>query len=157
MRNGPRRTAKQRFAGSRGKKPSGLSIWPVASPACAFPEAASREHAVLLVMHHIISDGWSMGVFFRELAALYQAFSTGRARPGSRRSTATTQRNVTGSVTMYWDGSSPTGSTAAPVLPGSYRPPPGTMQTVHGATEGAIPKDVPGQLGVACQREMHYT
>ncbi|HYM87171.1 MAG TPA: condensation domain-containing protein, partial [Pseudoxanthomonas sp.] len=28
-------------------------------------------HLLVLVMHHIISDGWSMGVFCRELAALY--------------------------------------------------------------------------------------
>jgi hypothetical protein len=32
---------------------------------------ADTEHALLLTMHHIISDGWSMGVFIQELAALY--------------------------------------------------------------------------------------
>jgi len=32
------------------------------------------EHALLLNMHHIISDGWSMGIFTRELRALYEAF-----------------------------------------------------------------------------------
>ncbi len=32
------------------------------------------EHALLLSMHHIVSDGWSMGVLLRELAALYAAF-----------------------------------------------------------------------------------
>jgi amino acid adenylation domain-containing protein len=31
------------------------------------------EHALLLVMHHIISDGWSMGVLIREIAALSAA------------------------------------------------------------------------------------
>ena len=30
-------------------------------------------------MHHIVSDGWSMGVLVRELAALYEAFRRGRA------------------------------------------------------------------------------
>lgn len=34
------------------------------------------DHVVLFVMHHIVSDGWSMGVLIRELAALYAAFST---------------------------------------------------------------------------------
>ena len=34
-----------------------------------------REHVLLLTMHHIASDGWSMGVFWRELAALYGAQS----------------------------------------------------------------------------------
>ncbi|MBC8229645.1 amino acid adenylation domain-containing protein [bacterium] len=39
---------------------------------------AKEEHILLLTMHHIIFDGWSSNVFFRELAALYKAFSTGR-------------------------------------------------------------------------------
>jgi amino acid adenylation domain-containing protein len=37
-----------------------------------------REHMLLFCMHHISSDGWSMGVLTRELAALYEAFSQGR-------------------------------------------------------------------------------
>ncbi|MFL5356592.1 amino acid adenylation domain-containing protein [Archangium sp.] len=37
-----------------------------------------REHVLLLTMHHIVSDGWSIGVLIRELAALYEAFSTGK-------------------------------------------------------------------------------
>ena len=32
-------------------------------------------HVLQLVMHHIASDGWSMGVLFREVFALYEAFS----------------------------------------------------------------------------------
>ena len=41
----------------------------------------SDEHVVLLTMHHIISDGWSMGVLVRELGALYQTFSAGQPSP----------------------------------------------------------------------------
>ncbi|HLC40230.1 MAG TPA: condensation domain-containing protein, partial [Methylomirabilota bacterium] len=38
-----------------------------------------EEHSVLLYsMHHIACDGWSMGVFTRELTELYDAFSRGR-------------------------------------------------------------------------------
>ena len=33
---------------------------------------------LLLTMHHIVSDGWSMGVLLQELSALYEAFSKGR-------------------------------------------------------------------------------
>ena len=36
------------------------------------------EHILLVTMHHIVSDGWSMGVLVHEFPALYRAFSTGR-------------------------------------------------------------------------------
>ena len=39
------------------------------------------EHVLLLVKHHIASDGWSGGILWRELATLYEAFSTGRSNP----------------------------------------------------------------------------
>jgi amino acid adenylation domain-containing protein len=38
----------------------------------------THDHLLVLVMHHIISDGWSIGIFFSELTALYETFSTGR-------------------------------------------------------------------------------
>ena len=38
-----------------------------------------EEHVLLLTMHHIISDGWSMGVFLRELTSIYNAFMTGES------------------------------------------------------------------------------
>lgn len=37
-----------------------------------------KSHIVLFTMHHVISDGWSMGVLVREVKALYQAFSEGK-------------------------------------------------------------------------------
>ena len=40
-----------------------------------------RENVLLVVMHHIVSDGWSMGIFLRELATLYEAFSQNRQSP----------------------------------------------------------------------------
>jgi amino acid adenylation domain-containing protein len=42
---------------------------------------SEQEHIALVTMHHIISDGWSMGVLIRELAVLYQAFCKGEASP----------------------------------------------------------------------------
>jgi len=39
------------------------------------------EHVLLLAMHHIISDAWSMGVLLRELSVLYTAFAGGKADP----------------------------------------------------------------------------
>jgi amino acid adenylation domain-containing protein len=37
-----------------------------------------EEFLLLFSMHHIVSDGWSMGVLVRELTALYEAFATGK-------------------------------------------------------------------------------
>jgi amino acid adenylation domain-containing protein len=36
------------------------------------------DHVLLLVLHHIIVDGWSIGVFFEEVSELYSAFAAGR-------------------------------------------------------------------------------
>jgi hypothetical protein len=41
-------------------------------------QLAKSEYALLLTMHHIISDGWSVGVLVREIAALYEAYSSGK-------------------------------------------------------------------------------
>jgi amino acid adenylation domain-containing protein len=40
-----------------------------------------REHVLLITFHHIAADGWSIGVFVRELALLYKAFASGRPSP----------------------------------------------------------------------------
>ncbi|HEX6913304.1 MAG TPA: amino acid adenylation domain-containing protein, partial [Longimicrobium sp.] len=42
---------------------------------------ADDDHVLLLTMHHIVSDGWSMGVLMDELGALYGAFRAGAADP----------------------------------------------------------------------------
>ncbi len=42
---------------------------------------ADDEHILLITQHHIISDGWSVGILVKELAALYQAFSQHQADP----------------------------------------------------------------------------
>ena len=41
----------------------------------------AQEHVLFLTMHHIVSDGWSMGVLVRELGQLYEAFLKGEASP----------------------------------------------------------------------------
>ncbi|MBD2148400.1 condensation domain-containing protein, partial [Sphaerospermopsis sp. FACHB-1194] len=40
-----------------------------------------ESHLLLITMHHIIIDGWSMGIFFKELEALYSAFIQGKPSP----------------------------------------------------------------------------
>ena len=36
------------------------------------------DHVLLLILHHIIVDGWSIGIFFEEVSELYSAFAAGR-------------------------------------------------------------------------------
>jgi len=44
-------------------------------------QAPNTEHVLLVGMHHIVADGWSLGIFLRELAALYGAYAAGEAAP----------------------------------------------------------------------------
>ena len=40
-----------------------------------------EDHLLLVSFHHLVADGWSLGVFFRELAAIYPAFVKGLLSP----------------------------------------------------------------------------
>ncbi|HEV2437462.1 MAG TPA: amino acid adenylation domain-containing protein [Verrucomicrobiae bacterium] len=42
---------------------------------------AADAHLLLFTTHHILCDGWSAGIFYRELTALYEAFLQGRPSP----------------------------------------------------------------------------
>src|SRR5439155_13625898 len=42
---------------------------------------SEEEHVVLLTMHHIISDGWSMNLLINEVATLYEAYRRGGESP----------------------------------------------------------------------------
>lgn len=44
-------------------------------------QLAADEYVLLRAMHHIVSDGWSEGVLFRELSEIYEALSTGQPFP----------------------------------------------------------------------------
>ncbi|HEV3048982.1 MAG TPA: condensation domain-containing protein, partial [Longimicrobium sp.] len=42
---------------------------------------AEDDHVLVLAMHHVVSDGWSTGLLFGELSALYEAFARGEPSP----------------------------------------------------------------------------
>ncbi|MGH7617816.1 MAG: amino acid adenylation domain-containing protein, partial [Gemmatimonadaceae bacterium] len=44
-------------------------------------ETATETHALVVTMHHIVSDGWSMSVLLDELRVLYTAFRAGQSDP----------------------------------------------------------------------------
>ena len=74
------RTAEsQHLANTEARCPFDLSRGPLLR--VRLLRLSSQEHMLLLTMHHILSDGWSLGIFVRELAALYEAFSAGQPSP----------------------------------------------------------------------------
>ncbi len=44
-------------------------------------KAADQEHYLVLTLHHIVTEGWAMDIFARELSALYEAFIDERESP----------------------------------------------------------------------------
>jgi amino acid adenylation domain-containing protein len=60
-------------------KPFNLRIGPLVR--VGLLRLAELEHVLLVTMHHIVADDWSMGILVRELSALYGAFSAGRPSP----------------------------------------------------------------------------
>jgi amino acid adenylation domain-containing protein len=42
---------------------------------------AEQDHVLVVTMHHVVSDGWSLGILVREVSALYRAFSVGEPSP----------------------------------------------------------------------------
>ena len=40
-----------------------------------------KDHVLMAVVHHIVCDGWSVGLFVRELMTLYEAYATGQPSP----------------------------------------------------------------------------
>ena len=66
-----------RLARIEASLPSGLEAGPLFR--AKLLRFADNEHALLLVMHHIVSDGWSLGILRREIAALYAAYLSNRS------------------------------------------------------------------------------
>ncbi|MEG8178109.1 amino acid adenylation domain-containing protein [Nocardia terpenica] len=66
-------------ARAEGRRPFDLSVGPLLR-SCLL-RLADDDHVLLLTMHHIVSDGWSIGVLLRELNTLYQAFAAGEPSP----------------------------------------------------------------------------
>ena len=64
---------------SEAKRPLGLEKGPCLR--IFVYKLGEREHCFQLVMHHFYCDGWSLSVFFRELATLYEAFSSNMPSP----------------------------------------------------------------------------
>ncbi len=82
LRSLPGTSGTPRCGRSRPARPGGPSTSrPGRSCAWSLARLSDEEHLLLLDMHHIVSDAWSMGVLVQELAALYAAALSGRPSP----------------------------------------------------------------------------
>jgi amino acid adenylation domain-containing protein len=77
MPEGERTALIQRTVEREGARAFDLERGPVFS--CRILRRAATEHLLIVALHHIISDGWSIGVLIRELKILYAAEVTGGA------------------------------------------------------------------------------
>ncbi|HSF43077.1 MAG TPA: amino acid adenylation domain-containing protein, partial [Thermoanaerobaculia bacterium] len=68
-----------RLALEMARRPFDLARGPLLRLALA--RLGEEEHAALFTFHHIVFDGWSMGVLVGELAALYLAYAAGEPSP----------------------------------------------------------------------------
>ena len=69
----------RRFVGEQARRPFDLARGPLFR--ASLIRLGQDDQILVLTMHHIVSDGWSMGVLYRELSVLYAAFSRGKPSP----------------------------------------------------------------------------
>ncbi|MBK5304814.1 MULTISPECIES: non-ribosomal peptide synthetase [Gammaproteobacteria] len=69
----------QQLADDEAHKPFDLETGPLLR-ACLV-KTAEQEHYFVLTLHHIVTEGWAMDIFARELSALYEAFVDDRESP----------------------------------------------------------------------------
>ncbi|HZF14277.1 MAG TPA: non-ribosomal peptide synthase/polyketide synthase [Thermoanaerobaculia bacterium] len=70
---------RERLATAEAERPFDLSRGPLLRTTLV--RLAATEHVLLLTLHHVVADGWSMGVLLRELSALYGAAVAGQPSP----------------------------------------------------------------------------
>lgn len=75
LRRADQEVEAQQITSAEAQKPFDIAAGPLFR--ATLVRLGQNRNILLLTMHHIISDGWSMGVLLRELGALYSAYSTG--------------------------------------------------------------------------------
>jgi amino acid adenylation domain-containing protein len=77
-----REAERRRLALAEGRRPFDLARGPMLRTVLlALSRSQGAEHVLLVTLHHVVSDGWTVGVLMRELSALYRAFAAGRPSP----------------------------------------------------------------------------
>ncbi|NOK22351.1 non-ribosomal peptide synthetase, partial [Corallococcus carmarthensis] len=149
----------RRLADEEARRPFDLASGPLLRSTLV--RLANDSHLLLVTMHHIVSDGWSMGVLVREVATFYAAFSTGQSPslpplPVQYADFATWQRNWLQGEALdaqidYWKQQL-SGAPAALELPTDHPRPP--VQSHRGGTmDVRISKPISEALKTLAQRE----
>jgi amino acid adenylation domain-containing protein len=104
-------------------------------------QAGENQYVFVFTMHHIVTDGWSMGILVKELLALYSAYNKGREDPLSPLSlqykdyavwqNSEKQQNLLNKQEVYWKNQF-AGEIPVLELPTDY-PRPG-VRSVEGST-----------------------
>jgi amino acid adenylation domain-containing protein len=74
-----RRYEIERLAREQARTPFDLARGPLLR--LVLVRSSDQDHFLAFTFHHVVSDGWSVGIFLRELEALYRAFAAGRPSP----------------------------------------------------------------------------
>ncbi|HYG63055.1 MAG TPA: amino acid adenylation domain-containing protein, partial [Thermoanaerobaculia bacterium] len=74
-----RQAEARRLVDEEARRPFDLAAGPLLRAAAL--RLGAEEHVLVLLQHHIVSDGWSMGILVREVVTLYEAFAAGRPSP----------------------------------------------------------------------------
>ncbi|RCX18353.1 amino acid adenylation domain-containing protein [Anaerobacterium chartisolvens] len=69
----------QRIAKGEAHRSFDLAVGPLVR--CQLLKTAEEEHVLVMSMHHIVSDAWSMGVFIQEMASIAKAFDENQPSP----------------------------------------------------------------------------
>ena len=79
LRPGARAAEAERLAAAEARRPFDLARGPLLR--ALLLRLAAEEHWLVLALHHIVADGWSLDLLQDELAALYDACRAGRPSP----------------------------------------------------------------------------
>ncbi|RYZ34124.1 MAG: amino acid adenylation domain-containing protein, partial [Myxococcaceae bacterium] len=149
----------RRFVETEAERPFDLAQGPLFR--AALLTVSEEEHVLVLVMHHAVSDGWSMRVLVREVVALYAAYAEGRESPLPELSVqyadyAAWQRGwLQGDVLeaqIAWWRQQLSGAPRTLELP-TDRPRP-ALQTVRGALESVVlPKSLEAAVSALAREE----
>jgi amino acid adenylation domain-containing protein len=152
-------TEVHRLAAEDARRPFDLARGPLLR--VRLVRLGDREHALLLNLHHIVADAWSMGVLIRELTALYTSFTRSTAAllpelPVQYADYAVWQRDWLRGEALeaqlaWWRGEL-AGASPALGLPFD-RPRPAVSGHRGGQVGLALPEDLAAALGALSRRQ----